>query len=213
MKLFVDGWVPAYVIIIDYICSLVLLIYCSLYWLLVFVGQCLHLGWSANPTTIGIASNMSVFVIRLSIFALTPVPIHAHSRSLLLTSANFYAYRRSLPHLSTLTPAPTGAHSCAYPCHSRAYPRLLLRLPAPIRAHSCSLPLTPARVDAGISMGEWQKPTCLKWITASFWAYIVFKNSYAERAGRVGRKLWENVMGTYLCTFQLSHHLTIQKQK
>ena len=67
----------------------------------------------------------------LSIFALTPAPIRAHSRSLPLTPA----HSRSLP----LTPA-----------HSRSLPLT--------PAHSRPLPLTPARADARISTGEQQNP-------------------------------------------------------
>ena len=48
---------------------------------------------------------VTVFVILLSIFELTPAPIRAHSRT----------YTRSLPHLSALTPA-----------HSRLLPHVLM---------------------------------------------------------------------------------------
>ena len=70
-----------------------------------------------------------VFVILLSIFTLTPMPIRAHSCS--------------LPRLST----PIRAHSCSLP-----------RLSTPIHTYPRSLLLTPARADARISAGEWQKP-------------------------------------------------------
>ena len=76
----------------------------------------------------------SVSVILLPIFALTPVPIRAHSRSLPLTAT----HSRSLLGLSTLTPA-----------HCRSLPLTLV--------HCRSLPLTPARADARISMGELRK--------------------------------------------------------
>ena len=66
-----------------------------------------------------------VFVILLSIFALTTAPIRAHYR----------AYPRSLPRLSALTAAPIRAHC-------RTYPRSLPRLSALTASHCLSLPLT-----------------------------------------------------------------------
>ena len=82
-----------------------------------------------------------------------------------------WQFLRSLPRLSTLTLAPVGAHSRAYPllhtpmpihAHSRslrltpAHSRTLSRTPA----HSRSLRLTPAHSSSlpWISMGQWQKP-------------------------------------------------------
>ena len=83
---------------------------------------------------------LAVFVLLLSIFALTP----AHSRSLPLTPA----HSRSLP----LTPAHSRSLSHT-PAHSRSLPLT--------PAHSRSLLLTPARADVRVSTGEWQKPKIL----------------------------------------------------
>ena len=79
------------------------------------------------------------FVILLSIFALTPAPIRAHSRSFPLTAA--------------LTPAPFHTYLRLYALtttHSHTY----TRLSALTTAHSRSLPPTPTLADARISTRE-----------------------------------------------------------
>ena len=59
-----------------------------------------------------------VFVIFLSIFALTSMPIHAHSRSLHLTPAHSTSLPLTLPHSRSLHLTPTPGHAHAHKRYS-----------------------------------------------------------------------------------------------
>ena len=76
---------------------------------------------------------ISVFVILLSIFALTPA--HSHS----------------FPHSLPLIPALTPTHSRT---HSRSLPLTSMPIHAHSRAYPCSLPLTPAH-SRSLPLGLW----------------------------------------------------------